>query len=396
MPKTALIVGGGISGCTAALTLSKLGIKCTVYELRDVPATIGGAVNLTPNALRILESLEVEISGCQCDAIEIFSLATGSKIAELGFKGKSGPAKRVERAVLQRGLLEAVERVGVGIIYGAKLVEVTELGGKVDVKFESGSSAAADFLVGCDGIYSAVRMSYVEPERKPIYTGMCTAYAIVQKAGVTSDIHFQQTAVNSSRFGALLTSYTDPEKTRIYLGAVMETTEQCSRDGWKTRGLDREMTAKEVQRRYATCAFACLPELIAKAEDWIFYPVCKLGAGGRWSKGRVILLGDAAHGMPPQGESTGLAIEDPVLLAQVLAHFPDKSLGAIFESYEKTRRPRIDTAYKEAVFRWVNVKDKSWLWQKFEEWLTWMYIWYRADFFEKSMAYDIGKERIIE
>ena len=53
MPKTALIIGGGIAGCVAALTLSKLGIHCTIYELRDVPATIGGAVNLTPNALKI-------------------------------------------------------------------------------------------------------------------------------------------------------------------------------------------------------------------------------------------------------------------------------------------------------------------------------------------------------
>jgi salicylate hydroxylase len=299
MPKSALIIGGGIAGCVAALTLSKLGIKCTVYELRDVPATIGGAVNLTPNGLRILESLEVEISGCPVDAIELFSLHTGSKVGELGFRGPSGPSKRVERRILQKGLLEAVERAGVKVLYGAKLVGIKELEGEetVAVAFEDGRTDEGDFVVGCDGMYSAVRMSYVEPERKPIYTGVCTAYSTVDKAGIKSDVHFQQTAVNVSRFGALMTSYTDPARTKVYLAAVMQTEEQGSKEGWKARGSDREKTLEEIQRRYAECAFPCLPELIAKVEDWIFYPVCRLEPGGKWSRGRVIILGDAAHGV---------------------------------------------------------------------------------------------------
>jgi 2-polyprenyl-6-methoxyphenol hydroxylase-like FAD-dependent oxidoreductase len=298
MTKSALIIGGGIAGCVAALTLSKLNIKCTIYELREVPATIGGAVNLTPNALRILESLEVEISGCPVDAIELFSLHTGSRVGELGFKGPSGPSKRVERRILQKGLLEAVEKVGVKVVYGAKLVELKEPEGeKVVAVFENGANAEADFVVGCDGMYSAVRMSYVEPERKPIYTGVCSAYSTVSKDGIKSNIHFEQTALNVSRFGALMTSYTDQERTKVYLAAVMQTEEQGSREGWKARGLDREKTLKEVHRRYAGCAFPCLPELIAKVEDWIFYPVCRLEPGGKWSRGRVVIVGDAAHGV---------------------------------------------------------------------------------------------------
>ena len=100
--------------------------------------------------------------------------------------------------------------------------------------------------------------------------------------------------------------------------------------------------------------------------------------------------------MPPQGESTGLAIEDSVLLARVLAKLSDKDMPKAFQVYEKTRRPRIDTAYKEAVARWEGVKDKTWLRQKLEEWFTWLYIWYKADVFEKSTAYDVRKETIIE
>lgn len=100
--------------------------------------------------------------------------------------------------------------------------------------------------------------------------------------------------------------------------------------------------------------------------------------------------------MPPQGESTGLAIEDGVLLARVLSLSSEKSIHEGFRLYEKTRRQRIDTAYKEAVSRWEIVKDKSWLMQKIIEWLTWMFLWYKMADFESSMSYDVRKEEVAE
>jgi salicylate hydroxylase len=63
--------------------------------------------------------------------------------------------------------------------------------------------------------------------------------------------------------------------------------------------------------------------------------------------------------MPPQGESTGLAIEDDVLLARVPSSSPEIPIQEEFRAYEKTQRSRIDTAYKDAVFRLENVKDRS-------------------------------------
>jgi len=100
--------------------------------------------------------------------------------------------------------------------------------------------------------------------------------------------------------------------------------------------------------------------------------------------------------MPPQGESTGLAIEDSVLFARVLEAFPDSPVSRVFEVYERTRRPRIDVAYKDALARWERVKDKNWLMQKLEEWLTWAFLWFKADAFQKSFSYDVRQEEIIE
>jgi 2-polyprenyl-6-methoxyphenol hydroxylase-like FAD-dependent oxidoreductase len=100
--------------------------------------------------------------------------------------------------------------------------------------------------------------------------------------------------------------------------------------------------------------------------------------------------------MPPQGESTGLAIEDGVLIARVLSLFPDRPVQEAFRSYEMTRRPRIDKAYNDAVFRWENVKDKSWLVQKIIEALTWLFLWYKMASFEASMSYDVRNEEIVD
>jgi hypothetical protein len=109
-------------------------------------------------------------------------------------------------------------------------------------------------------------------------------------------------------------------------------------------------------------------------------------------------LNDETDGfqMPPQGESTGLAVEDSVLFARVLEKLANKPISTVFAAYEKIRRPRIDIAYKDAVYRWGQVKDKTWFGQKLEEWLTVLYIWFKADAFEKRFAYDVREEAIIE
>lgn len=100
--------------------------------------------------------------------------------------------------------------------------------------------------------------------------------------------------------------------------------------------------------------------------------------------------------MPPQGESTGLAIEDAVLLARVFASRAEISFQEAFQTYEKTRRPRIDVAYKEAVMRWERVKDRSWLMQKLIEHLILTIVWWKTSSFEASMSYDVREERIVE
>lgn len=89
-------------------------------------------------------------------------------------------------------------------------------------------------------------------------------------------------------------------------------------------------------------------------------------------------------------------MEDAVLLSRIFKRFPEKDISEIFEVYQKTRKARIDKAYKEAVWRWEQVKDKGWLQQKFTEWLTWLFLWYMKDAFEASVTYDVQKVQLVE
>ena len=100
--------------------------------------------------------------------------------------------------------------------------------------------------------------------------------------------------------------------------------------------------------------------------------------------------------MPPQGESTGFAIEDAVLISRVFERFPQGDISRIFKVYENTRRARIDKAYKEAVFRWSQISDKSWFMQKATEWGASWFLWLKRDEFEASVTYDIQEETLVE
>jgi salicylate hydroxylase len=300
--KSAIIIGGGIAGPAAAIALSQVGISCAIYELRDGPATIGGAVNLTPNALRILDHFgllqKAMETGCPCEKIEIFSVATGQKLGDLPFGSAElhgYSSLRIRRRDLQQLLLSAVIEAGVDVHYGKKLTGVEQGVDSITAIFEDGTSASGDFLLGCDGIHSVVRTKFVDPARIATYTGVSTAYGLFPVSPVTEPIPFDATALNTSCNGSLLVSYCNASKTDLFLAAVMEVKEQQDQDGWRVRGKVADDTRKSILDRFESSKLPCLSQMTNAIEELFFYPVSTLDSGGIWSKGRALLIGDAAH-----------------------------------------------------------------------------------------------------
>jgi salicylate hydroxylase len=82
--------------------------------------------------------------------------------------------------------------------------------------------------------------------------------------------------------------------------------------------------------------------------------------------------------MPPQGESAGIALEDAVIVGRVMATNDPDGLTGQMKRYERLRRPRVDTAYRESTFGWNTLKDSGWLSFQFRCLLTWMFLWWTA------------------
>ena len=300
MPQSCLIVGGGICGPIAALALHRIGIRCHIYEARDSPTTVGGAFSLPPNALRLLDYLGVAVPGCRVDAIEVYSVHTAKKLGELPFR-KHGHSLRVMRRDLQTALLRAIESAQIPITYSAKLVGIAETGGEprtiVTATFADGKTATASFLLGCDGIHSTVRNKYVDTTSSPTYTGTAGVYALFQASAIKSPIPFPASALNLSKSGMLLTTYADEKHTQLYFAAVMQTKAEEDKQGWQARGEDYTATVNELRRRYGDAENSALKEMVhTAAESELFlYPIFELDSKTQWTRGQVLLLGDAAH-----------------------------------------------------------------------------------------------------
>lgn len=304
-----VILGGGVAGLAAALALRRLqpqlpglNVNVSIYEIRDSPSTIGGAINLTPNALRYLDHLGVlpKLSprGCPVESIELFSQRTGRKLGELCFEAtdqhKYG-ALRVQRGELLAAMLETAQESGVDVRYGKKAIEISLDDEGATICFQDGESAVADLLLGCDGIHSFTR-SVIEPSRNPEYSGIATAYGLFDDDGtVGKQIPFISTGLWSGRRGSLMSSWTNPQKSKLYVAAVMETAEVASREGWKVKSTDHRAVKDDILNRFRNSSVPVLEVAIEGVENFFLYPVYKLPPHGQWSRGPALLLGDAAH-----------------------------------------------------------------------------------------------------
>jgi 2-polyprenyl-6-methoxyphenol hydroxylase-like FAD-dependent oxidoreductase len=200
-------------------------------------------------------------------------------------------------------MLNVVERTrNVEIVFGKKVIGGEEFDDRAVLHFQDGTEASGDLVIGCDGVHSAVRTQFVDPDRPAEYTGLSFLQATIESDSLSSPIHFKSSSLNISRHGSMLASYCDRDGDQIFAAAIVQFSQDAlSRyrlepgQDWATQHRIRCGLREEIRDRFGKSSIPCIREMINSKADWMLYPVFQVQPGGRWCLNRVILLGDAAH-----------------------------------------------------------------------------------------------------
>ena len=349
-PSTNLaIVGGGLAGLALALALHQVGIESTVFEARARPLNIGGAVMLSPNALKVLDKLSV-YDVVRKEGYEFKNLTwqmidgSGRERQEFGDEEKYGyDALRVHRHVLINALIEATKRAGVEIAFGKKFIAATERHDGVEISFEDGTTITSSVLIGADGIHSTMRR-LLYPDLKPKFLNLAGVTAAVPTSALgLTDAMLQDLenpgldyplpiTIQHPAHGAFVVAPQRAGAQEMFFGRQRTWTD-TDRAGWDARSADKQELADFLASD--TQDFPQIVRNVVKSipQDtinlWPFYVIPNLPS---WisadGKGRIILVGDAAHAIPPSaGQSLNMAFEDVYTLSFTIKDLSDDVKG---------------------------------------------------------------------
>ncbi len=355
-PLTVAIAGAGIAGLSAALAFARTGARVILLERASVLGEVGAGIQLSPNATRLLDRLGV------LKAVTAAAVAPGSivlkdavslrevaslPLGEAAVRRWGAPYLVVHRADLQAALLEAVRaRPAIVLKTDVAVAAVRQEGGRVIVSCEGEAAPAelaCDVLVGADGVWSTVRtLVGGSPTRPTGHTAWRATVGFDTPAGSALEAIAPPRTVTAFLHPKMhLVAY--PVKAGAALNLVALGSGPAVAAQWANVGDAAWL------RRTMSAMGGPLATLAETAGPWTAWPIHEADAASPWHKGRVALIGDAAHAMTPFAAQGGaMAIEDAAVLARLAAEAGDP-LTALAR-FEAVRRPRVRRVAARAAF----------------------------------------------
>jgi 2-polyprenyl-6-methoxyphenol hydroxylase-like FAD-dependent oxidoreductase len=331
-----LVIGGGIAGATTAMAMQRAGIAATVYDAYETTADgVGGALTLSPNGRNALRQIDADDAVAAVGAEVPGMVMQNHKGRVVGrFDGLPGlpSSLLLRRSRLYRALMDEVEARGIPVVYGKRLQSIEDGPDQVVACFADGTSATGDVLVGADGIRSAVR-SFLDPEAStPRYTGLLGFGGWIRNPGLPGTGGCQHMAFGKRAFFG----YCIDADEIMWFSNVPAADPAAAKTVSPERWLEalRERHADDVPARDIIALLT--PEDVAHPGPLEDIPTVRT-----WHRGRVVLVGDAAHPTSPSsGQGASQAIESSLELTRALRDCPD--VRSAFAAYETARRPRVE------------------------------------------------------
>ena len=352
--RTVIIAGAGIGGLTSALALAQRGFEVTLLEAADRLEVVGAGLQLSPNAVRVLVALGIaerlKLHVVVPDHLVVRNARSGRLLAQgqlgaISAQRYGAPYWVVHRGDLQAALCEAVAATpGITLQLGCKVEGFTTEPDGVVVSALHGSqalAARAQALIAADGLWSTLRqqVGHANAPRPAGHTAWRTLVPIeaAPKSGALPAVNLWLGAE------AHLVHY--PVKSGRMINVVAIVGDDWREPGWSTPGAPRELLDRFSTEHWH--ASAC--DLLAASERWQKWALFDCPPLASWGKGRLTLLGDAAHPMLPYlAQGAAMAIEDAAVLAACLDRNPD--VPAALRTYEASRLLRTTRVQHDASF----------------------------------------------
>lgn len=340
-PCHVLIIGAGMGGLTAAMALQRFGFKVSVYEQAAAIREIGAGVMIGPNGKRVLDYLgigryiEDTAGSAQCTYVNHY--ASGETLRVLSFDAtiaKYGMSNLfVHRADLHAALYQGVLANDRDCVHvGHTFTSLTQDDSGVTAHFSNGAVVRGDVLIGADGNASTVRAKVFTPE-PPKFTGQVAMRALVPSDRWSAELMAKPSA-----------AYIGPG--RIFLhyplrrNTVMNVIGVGRAPRWEEEGWAIPAEISEFLELYSDYHPSIHDLIRSIPSEHLF----KWGLRDReplqdWTRGRVTVLGDAAHPVTPfLGQGANIAMEDGLVLARCFEKFA--SIEEALSRYEAARKER--------------------------------------------------------
>ena len=344
--KPIVIVGGGLAGLTTAHALIKYGFRVEVYEAAAALTEVGAAIATSPQANKALQAIglgsAIAAVATPSPGIYTRNMQTGDFLELIDNEKAAvrfgGPFYTFHRADLVEALAKEIDRASVHL--GHRLAGLEERDDGVTLSFANGATVEAEFVIGADGVRSIVRQALYGDDH-PTYTGQMVWRAFLNGSDVPAECLEPTGWTQWVGPGCHFMAYYMRGRQLVNV-VTQQDTHTWVAESWSARGNVEEMQASFPNPEPRLVK---LLSLVTECSKWGLFT---RPLSDNWGRGRIQLVGDAAHAMLPNvGQGACQAFEDAYILGRWMdAHRDDPAKA--FTNFRRVRIPRVHAVQRRA------------------------------------------------